>query len=536
MKKEFPNKNVDVALITLSTMDIGVRTLSSVLKKAGHTVVLGFFESWNMGSVEETQSIVQWIRETDPRIIGISAAEFSRAKVIKLVSVLKKEGKTIIVGGVDATLNHERYLEYADYAIRGEGECALLEFVDAELKGKEKGHIQNVCYKRADGTIIANAERPQITDLDSIPHEDLLDLEHHFELHDGRVRQKQGFVLNMEYDKFKGKGLFLVTLRGCIFKCSFCSNHKINQNGVPVRKRSVASVVERVAQLKAADPSINIIYFFDDDFFLRDEEELELFAKEWVSKVDLPFYVYCAPVTLKENKLKHLVNAGLLVVNMGIQTGSERTNFGVYNRRMGNESVIESATMLQHYAGTGRRELLPPIYDFIINSPYEKQEDLLETIRLLHKLPKPYFTFMHSLVLFQGTKLHDKAINDGYVTGEDTSAKYHYNDTLKHFDGLVKRGGNYYLNSLIYWMNGYHTKGRYGIVPAKMLGLLTWKGTIWMFNRNPWLISFLNYVLPTNRRVSNIEQKFKRYLSRHLDTVAGVIVRTNEAALSEQRH
>ena len=505
MIRNYDGHHSDVVLITLNEMEIGVRTLSSFLKGKGYSVIVGFFNDWKENESDELNVLLQWIENINPALIGISSVEFSRAKATKLISALKKMGRIVVAGGVDVTLNPDYYLMYADFIVQEEGEYALLEFVESVVsKNEDFKHIKNLSYRNIHGGIVTNEIRESIVNLDEIPHEDLLDLQHHYEFREGSIHHRKGFVFDLKYTKYKGKGLFLCNTRGCLFNCSFCSNHKMSMNRTRVSRRSVQSIVDRVAQLKTFDPELSILYFFDDDFFVRTQEEINTFAIAWKHKVNLPFYVYASPVTLTESKLSVLIDAGLVVVNMGVQSGSQRTNLDVYERNMANDFTIAAGTLLHKYAGNGKFGFMMPVYDFIINSPYDNQNDLLQTISVLCQLPKPFSVFMHSLVLFQGTRLYKKAIMDGFITDADTSAKYHFHDTLKHFDNLIRRGGNYYLNSLLYWMNGKHTDNMYGAIPSVMLGVLTGDCTIVFFNRFPCLISCINYIIPTNKRIFNL--------------------------------
>ena len=54
----------------------------------------------------------------------------------------------------------------------------------------------------------------------------------------------------------------------------------------------------------------------------------------------------------------------------------------------------------------------------IIDAPWETHDDLLETVRLLARLPKPYGLAVSSLVFFPGTRLHDRAVAEGLLRDE----------------------------------------------------------------------------------------------------------------------
>jgi radical SAM superfamily enzyme YgiQ (UPF0313 family) len=272
-------------------------------------------------------------------------------------------------------------------------------------------------------------------------------------------------------------------------------------------------VIDRVEHLKSEDPAISMVYIFDDDFFLRTPEEIRQFAAAWQNRIGLPFYVNSTSMTLREDKLKELTEAGLISITMGIQSGSERVNYDLYDRRISTASVIRAAQLLSRYVGTGRFKLLPPAYDIIINNPYETAADLLQTVTLCRQLAKPYYAQMHSLKLFQGTRLYRKAIRDGLIDGKDETTKYNCHDTLKHFKPLMRRGGNYYLNALLYWMNGLHTDTMLGVIPAKLTGFLTGERLVRTLNGRPGIISFINGIMPTQKRIFNLKQILRKFFA-----------------------
>lgn len=520
MKKAYPNNNIDICLITVSEADLGVRALSSYLKVKGYTVCAGFFDSWGLYTEGELESIAGWVRSLEPRIIGISSIEFSREKALQLIRALEVLGKPVVAGGADATLNPGVYLEKANYVIRGEGEESFAELADALINGKDTQGIRNLCWKDRNEKIQVNPVRPLIQDLDALPFEDWLDIEHHFKLAAGKVEQKTEFAVR---DMRRGRNVYLFTIRGCAFSCSFCTGSRIKQlygSDAAVRKISVKRVIDRVEELLRAGP-LDMVYFFDDDFFLRTPDELRSFARAWTARIGLPFFAHATPLTLFREKLDVLVDAGLETVSMGIQTGSEKINFDVYRRKIRNEAVLRAAGLIREYLGKGRFGFKAPKYDFIINDPFERRDDLLETISLFKRLPKPYYANIVSLVMFEGTELHAMALTEGIVSGKDESAKYNLHDIPRHFANLVKRGGDAYLNSLLYWTNGHHTRWNYGIVPAPAIGLLASKGLASFANARPALVSFLNDVLPTHIRVYNMKMKMKKHLSAAVRKIAG---------------
>lgn len=67
---------------------------------------------------------------------------------------------------------------------------------------------------------------------------------------------------------------------------------------------------------------------------------------------------------------------------MGLQSGSERTSQDVLLRRVSNEKFLEAARLIKHYDISG-------YYDVILDNPFKTDADLIETINVLKKLPRP---------------------------------------------------------------------------------------------------------------------------------------------------
>jgi radical SAM superfamily enzyme len=54
-----------------------------------------------------------------------------------------------------------------------------------------------------------------------------------------------------------------------------------------------------------------------------------------------------------------------------------------------------------------------PWYDLIVDNPYETDEDVIDTLMFMSKLPVPFYINLHSLFLFPGTPLYETVKKDG---------------------------------------------------------------------------------------------------------------------------
>ncbi len=149
------------------------------------------------------------------------------------------------------------------------------------------------------------------------------------------------------------------------------------------------------------------------------------------------------------------------------------------------------------------------MYDVITCNPYERAEDIINMIRLLQSIPKPYYLSVNNLVFFTGSALYDKAKSDG-IPYVNNTACLNYWDRWKHIK-LKKK--NIYLNLILNLMRGAVTKRRFGIMPNILLGILI-KPAILNFNIKHTAPSF---VLGTIVGVSDfIRENIAKQIYRNL--------------------
>ena len=136
--------------------NLGIESLSAVLKRAGHTVMLVLDEKTSFTDEKEIGKIVGTVKNFDPHLIGFSVFTETYAYALKFAQIFKQRlGKNItnIFGGIHVTSVPESVMEseWVDYGMIGESEAALLEFVEA-LEGKRTfENVSNLVYKDKNG-------------------------------------------------------------------------------------------------------------------------------------------------------------------------------------------------------------------------------------------------------------------------------------------------------------------------------------------------------------------------------------------------
>lgn len=90
--------------------------------------------------------------------------------------------------------------------------------------------------------------------------------------------------------------------------------------------------------------------------------------------------------------------AGLAVLQTGIQSGSERIHKTIFHRSFDRTAVLRAANVLKQYD-------IKAVYDFIIENDFEADDDRDLTIELMLELPKPYDVNLFVLTVFPKTDL-----------------------------------------------------------------------------------------------------------------------------------
>ncbi len=414
----------------------GVRSLQASLKAAGHETRLVLFPG-SIGLSQEDGSYVYRYADTvvdqalelaeGADVVGVSFFTNYFDRAVQLTAAVRERlGVPVVWGGVHATVRPEEALEHADFVCRGEGEAALDRLARELAKGGPADAIPGVWTLR-DGVVIDNGLAPLAPDLDALPFFDFSGQDQYVMAPErGRIVPLDAEALRLALPRLPHWDGRLVTAyrtmtdRGCPHGCAYCNVPTVKAlfSGGPIpyfRNRSVPHVMAELREITARYPFIEGIQLFDDTFFSRRMDWLAAFAASYKKDIGLPFFCQASPTTLSAEKLDLLIDAGLCYVEMGIQTGSPRIR-KLFCRPESDARVLAGANLLHERRG----KLLTPDYHVIIDSPWESEEDLLDTVRLLAQLPKPFGLAIASLIYFPDTALYRLALAEGRIHDEET--------------------------------------------------------------------------------------------------------------------
>ena len=188
-------------------------------------------------------------------LVAVSAITSTAPQSYKLADMMRAAGKVVVMGGTHTSFMADEGMQHADFIVRGEGEFAFQELVDAIQRGAGFDKIQNLTYRTDGGRVVSNPERPKIPNLDVNPIPD-------YHLISG---WKPGGIVSV------------ATSRGCPFSCTFCSVP--GMYGHAFRTHSIDRVLEELQLHKG-----NMYTFFADDIFTANKKRVKELLRKMIDR------------------------------------------------------------------------------------------------------------------------------------------------------------------------------------------------------------------------------------------------------------
>jgi len=441
----------------------GSRLISALLKRANHHVKCVFFARREPHDHEEPDlsELVPLLEKSELVLVAVYSRYVIRA--IELTNYIHKNypKKLVIWGGPHCISVPELSLAYADGVCFSDGDEVVVDFVNRLESGKNYLETPNMGFS-VNGSFKINETLPPFTDLDSLPYYDY-DLKDHFLL-DKKLIPMTKEILRDGHAvyPFNKPIFFTITSRGCPHNCSYCNNCRFvamfGHN--KIRSYSVSRVIKELKYTLDKFDFFRLVGIGDDDFFVRPTEEIEDFAKQYKEQIDLPFGIAISANTYRREKMEPLLGSGLKLIQMGVQSGSERVLIEVYNRKI---SLSRTRAAIKDIEAYMKKYGLMLLLDFIIDNPYETKEDIIQTYNFILDLP-PKATFnIFYLAFFPGTPLYERAIKDGIIEEIEENSFRFYSSS-----GTTLRYQKNYETFLILLVKKLYTR-----FPTKIPRLLT---------------------------------------------------------------
>ena len=368
---------------------LGLAYLGAVSEKAGHKVTVIDCQAEKL----TPESFRERIAQTPSDIIGVTATTLLYKSAMKLISIAKEvhPQAVTVLGGSHGTFWDENALkEYPalDIVVRKEGELTLTELSEKIEDKTSFNDVLGITYKSR-SKIIRNPDRPFIEDLDSLPFP-----AHH--------------LLPLENLKHNGKIIFpLVSSRGCVYWCDFCSTVRMFGRGY--RMRSPKNVVDEM-QFIHDKYGIDQVTFYDDAFSVDRNRVVKICKELHARHLNLKWDCGTRVDMVDHELLRTMYYAGCFAVWLGVESGSEVV-LGAMNKKIKIEQT-KLAYKIAHQVG------LMTIANVVLGFPGETEQTALQTIHLVKEL-NPDDVGFYIATPYPGTPLYEKVIENSWLRVTD---------------------------------------------------------------------------------------------------------------------
>lgn len=321
--------------------------------------------------------VKQYVKEMDrPYIFGFSVLTVAFKNAILVSRELKKlyPDSIIVFGGIHPTAIPDECLSYEhiDVIFQGEAEKSLIEFYKCVKAGKDFKYLDNICYKE-NGQVLHNRRNFILDDLDNYP--------------------------SFPYHLFNSKPYdfgFILTSRGCPYRCIFCSNTLTS--GRKYRFRSAKVITQELAIL-CHKYNRRYVQILDDNFLVNKERVYllidEINKKGLDKKMTFNFQARGDSVDLK--LLERMYDAGFRSIFFGIETASDRL-MKIIKKNETVDQCIKAVQMAKkigfHVSAT-----------FMYALPGETHQDRMDCVRLTRELNLDMVRY-NNATPYPGTKFY----------------------------------------------------------------------------------------------------------------------------------
>jgi radical SAM superfamily enzyme YgiQ (UPF0313 family) len=380
---------------------IGIMSLSSVLKRAGHECVM--FDQANLETPNQT--IIDQIRKRQPQLVGLSflsTTSYPYAKILARHIRAVDSKVRLAFGGVFATLNAplvKLQCPEVDFVCRGDGEQLILDLVE---RLDDPVAVAGLTWARG-GKVVSNPNRAPERNLDQWPFPDRDSLPLDFI---ESMPLDVPAVLSME------RFTTMQTSRGCPWPCVFCDIPIFNQG--KWRSRSPEHVVAEFNHLQ--ERGYGAVYFVDDHFLLQ-PKRIEAICEGIVeSGVNIQWGCEGRVDSVAQHLFPAMARAHCRTLMFGIESGSQQVL-----DRLKKEQTLEQVRAAVANAKQAGIEIVHGF--FTVGNPGETVADMRATFDFAARLPLDTFNF-NRLCVYRGTPLWQEYLGRNLVDDAADWFKY----------------------------------------------------------------------------------------------------------------
>ncbi len=397
-----------VVFPVMGAENISVAYVATAIKNKGHTAKVAFdralFDDKQYFSIkfladlfDQKQKMIDEIIKEKPDMLAMSVfADNYQWSLDVARKVREKHPDCLTVwGGIHPTTVPEEVIsqDVVDFLVIGDGELPMVKLLDALGNGQKFDDIPNLWFKQ-NGTVKKGAHS-FLAKGNEFPEPDKTIFEN--------------FIPIKEY-------YLTVSNKGCIQKCSFCSeNFKFDfeselREGSFIREKSVDVVLKELKEMKQ---KYSLKYIdIKNNVLSGSKKWINEFCEKYPKEVGLPFRIMVQPLQLQGDYALKLKKAGCHHVQMGIESFNSKVRKDVLLRDETTEQVMTALEKLDE-AGINFSA------DLILGLPGETEEDLIYALKALspckHLIRASIFWLQYSPKVF----ITEQALKNGIIGKED---------------------------------------------------------------------------------------------------------------------
>ncbi len=377
----------------MPVIPIGLCWIAATLEQAGHTVkVLDL-----MFVSQPQKAIRRTIAHFNPEVIGISIRNIDDAHAVFLLDDIKKKTVApckkhfrgpIIIGGAAVGISGVEMLDYfeLEYALRGDGEISMLEFVDRLQENKPVNGIKGLLIRRNGILVEQNPPRFE-NNFKELPF------------------SKPHKYIDLKAYLRRGANMQIQTKRGCALNCTYCVYNELE--GSHYRFRDPEDIADEI-EMMYNETGIDTFEFTDSTFNIplkHAKAVLRAIAKKKLNialkSVDLN------PGEIDEEFADMLIASNFVEVGLSVESGSNRILKNL-NKNYDRRKVLAAEKILHD-------RNIPLVWIFMMGAPEETKTTIQETFDLIeHVARRDEFVLITSGIrVYKGTPLSHRLEQDG---------------------------------------------------------------------------------------------------------------------------
>lgn len=343
--------------------------------------------NWQVEWIFEEIHHIDFTKIQGADMVGISTITSTAPRAYLIADRVRELGIPVLMGGPHVTFLADEALQHADYVIRGEGEIALMDFMEAWETDRDFSRVPGLSYSE-NGHTRHIPKGPVLMELDRLPFPDLSPL------------------LSAGGSLLGHRTIPVQTSRGCPFDCSFCS--VTGMFGKRYRFRSPENVIQ---ELRQYDSPKNHIFFYDDNF-AADRKRLKIllqamlrenFSFTWSTQVR-------ADIAQDENLVGLMRKSGCHTLYIGLESVNPRSLEGMKKQ----QTLEQMKTAIQVF----RRHHIHVHGMFVYGFDEDDWKTVRETVRFAKRMRLSSTQFL-ILTPLPGSAFYKQVLSEKRVLFED---------------------------------------------------------------------------------------------------------------------